>query len=165
MNAFSAPSKSSYFIRGPRLCLSGCTAGICRAGQSFLVICNRAQLYCPPSWTFVCSRIGWVDIFHISWSKSGTFCHAGSVALWMEILSLRSVHHFVSDWNISTTLGWIAMKCGTDVYDPRRIYPKDLSHDFCSSATVKFKFVVKSKIIWTITGWTPVKFVTDIQGP
>lgn len=38
-----------------------------------------------------------------------------------------SVHHFDPDWNISITIGWDAIKFGTDVHGPQRMNPVNIS--------------------------------------
>ncbi len=37
-----------------------------------------------------------------------------------------SFHNFGPDWNISTTVEWIAMKFGADIHGPQRMNPNDL---------------------------------------
>lgn len=55
---------------------------------------------------------------HIAWSSpaDGVFSHAGGVALVL----------FGSDWNISTSLPWIAMRFCTDIQSPKSINPNDI---------------------------------------
>ncbi len=36
------------------------------------------------------------------------------------------VRHFGPEWNISTTIGWIAMKCATYIQGPYKMNSKDV---------------------------------------
>ncbi len=52
---------------------------------------------------------------------SGLFTHASS----REGNVGQSVHHFSSDWNVSTTIGWIAIKVCTDIHGSQTMNPND----------------------------------------
>ncbi len=74
----------------------------------------------------------------------------GSVSYLSQFSSsvCRSVRHFLPDWNISTTIGWIAMKFSTGKYflrGPLRMNPTDIS-DVSSSATRRLTFMVLSEM-------------------
>ncbi len=56
--------------------------------------------------------------------------HVSSVALWMVMF-----HHFGPDWNISTTTGWIVMKCGRSWSPDDESYCLWWSSDIFSRAT------------------------------
>ncbi len=51
---------------------------------------------------------------------SSKFSHVNGVSFWM-VLSVCFVHHFDPDWNISSTVGWIAITTSTRIQDHQRM--------------------------------------------
>jgi len=63
------------------------------------------------SWSHTASRQGFI------WLINGFLA---TLVMWLYGLQCQSFHHFSPKWNISTTIGWIAMKLCTHMHVPQR---------------------------------------------
>lgn len=69
------------------------------------------------------------------------------------------VQQFDPDWNISTTIGWIDVKC--NIHVPQEINPSDFCDPvFSCNATMRLTFVFRSE---KSTGWIAMKLGTNMR--
>lgn len=77
----------------------------------------------------------------------------------------RSVHHFGPDWNISITLGWIALQLCSDIHCPQRMKPTSFGEPltFPLAPPVGWRFWLYWNVFQTFmfpSGWTVIALVT-----